>query len=166
MVSSVGLPDAGMHRITIRPNCSLSWRQSMLFLGTIAVPLLVVSVVLAIKGYWLVLPFAGLELAALFAALYIAAHAACRCEVISIDEEAVTVEKGRDRGHGPEPVGPEQRTRFTRAWARVELAPGTERRHPHRLWISASGKRVEIGGFLADGEKAELAAELHRLLAA
>jgi uncharacterized membrane protein len=138
----------------------------MVFLGAIAVPLALVSVVLAAKGYWLVLPFAGLEIAALFACLYVVAHAACRCEVISIGESVVTVEKGRDRGYGPEKVGPEQRTQFARGWARVELTGNSSHWYPRRLWIGASGRRVEIGEFLVDAEKAELAAELRRLLSA
>jgi uncharacterized membrane protein len=138
----------------------------MVFLGATAVPLLLISVVLAAKGYWLVLPFAGLELAALFACLYVVAHAACRCEVVSIGESVVTVEKGRDRGLGPEQVGPEQRMHFARGWARVELSEKSGHWYPRRLWIGASGRRVEIGEFLVDDEKTELAAELHRLLSA
>jgi len=166
MVISDSCPGAKLRRVMIRPNRSLSWRQSMVFLGAIAVPLLLISVVLAARGYWLVLPFAGLELAALFACLYVVAHAACRCEVVSIGESVVTVEKGRDRGRGPEQVDPEQRTQFARGWVRVELSREQSHWYPRRLWIGASGRRVEIGEFLVDEEKTELAAELHRLLSA
>jgi uncharacterized membrane protein len=167
MVVSDSCPDTKLRRVVIRPNRSLSWRQSMVFLGAIAVPLVVVSVVLALKGYWLILPFAGLELAGLFICLYLVAHAGCRCEVISIGDSVVTVEKGRERststaGQG----GPEQRTEFARGWVRVQFTGPARRRYPRRLWIGASGRRVEIGGFLADQEKTELAAELHRLLSA
>ncbi|MGB5564625.1 MAG: DUF2244 domain-containing protein [Sedimenticolaceae bacterium] len=166
MVISDSCPETSSRRLMIRPNQSLSWRQSMVFLGAIAVPLLLVSVVFAARGYWLILPFAGLELAALFACLYLVAHAACRCEIVSIGESVVTVEKGRDRGNGPEPTQPEQRTEFARGWVRVELSSATSHRYPRRLWIGASGRRVEIGEFLVDDEKTELAAELHRLLSA
>lgn len=166
MVISESCPDAGLRRVMIRPNRSLSWRQSMIFLGAIAVPLLLISVVLAAWGYWLILPFAGLELAGLFACLYLVAYAAYRCEVVSIGESVVTVEKGRDRGDGPERVSPEQRTEFARGWVKVELSRTASQRCPRRLWIGASGRRVEIGGFLVDQEKTELAAELHKLLSA
>jgi len=166
MVTSDSCAKARTRRVTIRPNRSLSWRQSMVFLGAIAVPLLLVSLVLAAKGYWLILPFAGLEIAALFACLYVVAHAACRCEVISIGESVVTVEKGRDRGRGPEQVEPGQCTQFARGWVRVELSREATHWYPRRLWIGASGRRVEIGEFLVEEEKTELAAELHRLLSA
>jgi len=158
--------DASSPRVMIRPNQSLSWRQSMVFLGAIAVPLLLISVVLAARGYWLILPFAGLELAAVFACLYQVSHASCRCEVVSIGESVVTVEKGRDRGNGPERVGPGQRTEFARGWVKVELSKTASHWYPRRLWIGASGKRVEIGEFLVEDEKTELAAELQRLLSA
>lgn len=166
MVISDNCPDTRVRRMVIRPNRSLSWRQSMMFLGAIAVPLLLISVVLATRGFWLVLPFAGLELAALFACFYLVSHAAQRCEVVSIGESVVTVEKGRDRGGCPERGGPEQRVEFARGWVRVELSRSTERWYPQRLWIGASGRRVEIGAFLVEDEKAELAAELHKLLSA
>jgi uncharacterized membrane protein len=166
MVISDKCPGSAVRRMVIRPNRSLSWRQSMMFLGTIAVPLLLVSVVLATRGFWLVLPFAGLELAVLFGCFYLVSHAAQRCEVVSIGESVVTVEKGRDRGRCPESGGPEQRVEFARGWVRVELASSTERWYPRRLWIGASGRRVEIGAFLVDDEKAKLAAELDRLLSA
>jgi uncharacterized membrane protein len=166
MVISDSCPDTKSRRVMIRPNQSLSWRQSMIFLGAIAVPLLLVSVVLAAKGYWLILPFAGIEMAALFASLYLVSHAGCRCQVVSIGESVVTVEKGRDRGYGPELVGPEKLTQFARGWVRVELSKRSNDWYPRRLWIGASGRRVELGEFLVDEEKTELAAELHRLLSA
>ena len=59
MVISENSPRDKLSRVVIRPNRSMSWRQSMIFLGAIAVPLLLVSVILATRGFWLVLPFAG-----------------------------------------------------------------------------------------------------------
>ncbi len=166
MVTCDSSHEANLSRVTLRPNCSLSWHQSMMFLGAIAVPLLLVSLVLAAKGYWMILPFAGVELAALFVSLYVVAHAACRSQVISIGESFVTVEKGRDRGNGPESLGPEHCAKFARAWVRIELAQDARHWYPRRLWIGASGKRVEIGEFLVEEEKAELAAELRKTLSA
>jgi uncharacterized membrane protein len=166
MVISESSPRDKVSRVVIRPNRSLSWRQSMMFLGAIAVPLLLVSVVLAIRGFWLVLPFAGLELAALFAAVYVVSHAAQRCEVVSVGESMVTIEKGRDRGRYPEKGGPEHRVEFARGWVKVELSPSTGRWYPKKLWIGASGRRVEIAEFLVEEEKTELAAELHKMLSA
>ncbi len=166
MVISDDCPDTKVHRVVILPNRSLSWHQSMLFLGAIAVPLVLISTVLAARGFWLILPFAGLELAALFACIYVVSHACRRCEVVSIGESLVTVEKGRDRGRGSLSGGPQQRTDFARGWVRVELSQARDHWYPRRLWIGASGQRVELGEFLVDDEKAELAAELKKRLSA
>lgn len=166
MVISNSCPDSNTCRVVIRPNRSLSWRQSMLFLGAISVPLLLISVVLAARGFWLVLPFAGLELLVLYASIYVVSHAARRCEVVSIGDTVVTVEKGRDRGRCAERGGPQERIEFARGWVRVELSRARGRWYPQRLWVSASGRRVEIAEFLAEDEKVELAAELNRLLSA
>jgi uncharacterized membrane protein len=153
-----------MRRLVIRPNQSLSWRQSMVFLGAIAVPLTIVSGVLATQGFWLVLPFAGIEIAVLFGCMYLVSHACRRCQVVSVNDATVTVEKGRERGRHAASGGPELRMDFARDWARVELVPAAKRWHPRRLWIGASGRRIEIGEFLVDEEKAALAAQLKRLL--
>jgi uncharacterized membrane protein len=153
-------------RVVIRPNRSLSWHQTMVFLGMVAVPMLAVSLALASMGYWLVLPFAGVEFVALYACVYLVAQAARRCEVVSVDDARVTVEKGRDRGRCPARGGPQERTEFPRAWVRIEFTVAAGRRSPRRLWLVASGRRVEVGSFLVDDEKNELAAELNRLIAA
>jgi uncharacterized membrane protein len=164
MVISESGPDAAVRRVVIKPNSSASWRQSMVFLAAISVPLLLIATVLATRGFWMILPFAGLEIAALFACIYVVSHACRRCEVVSIGESLVTVEKGRERGRDGASGGPDHTTQFARGWVRVELADGGSALYPHRLWIGASGRRVEIGEFLVDDERVELATELHRLL--
>lgn len=166
MVTSDICPDTSVHRVVIRPNRSLSWRQSMVFLALISVPLVLISVVLAVQGFWMILPFAGLELAALFACIYMVSHACQRCEVVSIGESVVTVEKGRERGGCDDAGGPRERVDFARGWVRVELSKEADHWYPRRLWIGASGRRVELGEFLVDDEKEELAVQLRHWLAA
>ncbi len=164
MPSSDVAYQADAQRLVIRPNRSLSWRQSLIFLGAIAIPLAAISGVLAVQGFWLVLPFAGLEMLVLFACMYLVSRACRRCEVVSVGASEVTVEKGRDRGECG--GGPEQRITFPRSWVKVDLSGATDHWYPRRLWIGASGQRVEIGEFLVDEEKTELAARLRQLLAA
>jgi len=151
-------------RVVIRPNRSLSWRQSMLFVAAVALVLGAVSLVFAFKGYWLILPFAGLEIAALVWCTYLVADSGLLCEVVSMDDSEVVVEKGRQRRCGSDKGGPESRISFPRAWVRVELRPH-QGWYPDRLTIGASGNRVELGEFLGETEKKELAGELKKLLA-
>ena len=58
----------------IRPNCSLPWRGTVRFYLGIVIVSLGIAAAFAMKGIWLILPFAGLEMVALGAALYIVAR--------------------------------------------------------------------------------------------
>lgn len=163
MVESECSADQIHCRVLIRPNRSLSWRHSMWFIGVVSVVLGAVSLAFALQGFWMILPFAGLEVAALIYCTYIVADAGFRCEVVTMNASEVVVEKGRQRRGQSRRGGPDSRVKFPRAWARVKLA---DQRgwYPQRLLICASGNEVELGSFLADEEKQRLAGELKRLL--
>lgn len=130
----------------------------MAFYVGISVFCLSIATVFALKGYWMIFPFAGLELLALGAGFYVAAHASSRRQVVSINGEQVTVEKGRLRS------GPQRRWELPRSWTRVLLEQADDRRDVRRLWLGASGRRVELGEFLTDSEKDGLAHHLRGLL--
>jgi len=61
--------------IIARPNQSATWSDNVLLLLALSVPVLGIAVVFALLGAWLILPFAGLELLALGAALTITSEA-------------------------------------------------------------------------------------------
>jgi len=143
-------------RVVIEPNCSLTWRESLIFFSGISVVSLTVAGFFASMGLWLVLPFAGLELLALGGCLY---HTACRLrvrELILISERTVRVERGRSCPWGV--------SEFPRGWARVTHCRGTHDWYPSRLTIGTAGRNVEVGAFLNESERQLLAAELTRLL--
>jgi len=150
--------------LVIEPNNSLTWRQSMAFFFGITVVSLSIAWVFALLGYWMIFPFAGLELLALGAALYVAAQAARRRQVITVSPEEVRVEKGRVRRMGSVAGGPEYSDAFPRGWTRVELQRTNCSWYPPRLWVAACGRRVEIGEFLPEDEREQLAVRLERLL--
>lgn len=144
----------GTARIVVRPNRSLSWRGNVLFLASITAVSAIVAGGFAALGYWMMLPFAGLELAALGAGLYVCARKLGRCEVISIDEQAVQIESGYRY--------PQQRSRLQRAWVRVERRPSGW--HRSRLLLRSHGREVEVGSCLGEEEKGRLERELRDLL--
>ncbi|RMG33425.1 MAG: DUF2244 domain-containing protein, partial [Gammaproteobacteria bacterium] len=86
MVSTCCAPGNGEYQIVIRPDRSLTWGQSLAFLGVMAVTLGLISLGFATLGYWLVLPFAGLELVVLAACSWRVAKCGMRCEVILLDD--------------------------------------------------------------------------------
>lgn len=131
-------------------------------LGTSAVTLSI-ALVFALKGYWMILPFAGLELAALAVCFYLVANSARRRQVVSITDALVTVEKGELR-RGNARGGPDSRAEFPRCWTRVELSGSPHSRFARQLWIGAYGRRVELAEFLPDHEKLGLERQLRKLI--
>jgi len=145
-----------LRRVVIRPNCSLSWRANKFLLLGFSVLVGLVAGFFAWHGFWMVLPFAGLELLALFIGLYLVAQRSQECQVISIDSQSVSIEIGRRRV--------EQRWVLVRFWARVVLERCPKQWYPSRLLIRSHGKVVEIGRFLNEDERHRLAKELSRSL--
>lgn len=142
----------------LQPNSSLSWRATLWVLAGIAAVALTIASLFALAGAWLVLPFAGLELAALGLALHRCATRGCEREVISIEGDTVAIERGRFR--------PTQRHELPRSWTRVVLDRPGARGHPSRLLIRAHDRSVEVGAWLVEEERTWLAQELRHRLAA
>jgi uncharacterized membrane protein len=137
------------------PNASLSALQAVLFLAWMCLMSFAISGFLAWRGYWLVMPFAGLEMLALAAGLYWALRDNAYREVITMDDDRLYVEAGRAR--------PQRRWEMPRAWTRV-LVEGDGHLRPIRLLLAHAGCRCEIGACLTDEEKNALADRLRQLL--
>lgn len=140
----------------LRPNRSLSWRQNLgVFCGLSLVTLMLVFPLVAM-GFWLVLPFAGLELLAVGAGLYYVSCCCHECEVICVATDSIQIERGRWHSR--------QRWVLARQWVRVVLTSCPRQWYPSRLHIRTQGRTVEIGRFLVERERRELAQELTRRL--
>jgi uncharacterized membrane protein len=104
----------------------------------------------------MILPFAGLEMLILGVVLYTVACRCYECEVISIAEDSILIERGRNY--------PQQRWALNRNWARVILTRCPRQWYPSRLLIRSHGRAIEVGQFLPEGERELLASELTRSL--
>ena len=140
----------------IRPNRSLSVRQALQVYVVIALCCLGIAVFYAMHGYWPVLPFAGLEVLVLGVAFYLTLQRSRTREVVSVGREVVKVEKGRER--------PQESWECPRAWAQVRLQRSRIAWYPSRLDILFQGRQVEIGSFLNEVERQELAFELQQAI--
>jgi len=140
----------------IRPNQSLSWRGAVRIYTVIALCCLGIGVAFALHGYWPVLPFAGFEVIVLGIAFYLCLLRSQIREVISVNADVVTVEKGRHRA--------QEHWECPRAWARVALEHSPIAWYPMRLTIAFQGRKVEIGRFLNDEERSVLAEELQQMI--
>lgn len=143
-------------RFILRPNRSLSWRGSLLFYFSLLIISSSIAIGLALLGLWLVLPFAGLEMLALGIGLYVVACRCYECEVISINDDSIRIERGRDY--------PREQWTLGRMWARVVLERCPRAWYPSRLLIRSHGRSVEVGRFLDEEERQRLADELTRSL--
>jgi len=152
--------DEDLTRIFLKPNRSLTWRQSVYVFVGMASFLVILGLVFALMGYWLILPFAGLEVMVLGICLHQVAVEGRKRQLLLITPDRVRVEKGLVRRDADSRGGSVERVEFVRAWTRVRLRRSWQSWHPSRLTVGASGEEVEIGEFLTEQEKDTLAEEL------
>ena len=148
--------DAAPLRIEIRPNCSLTVRGARLFFASACVMPFGMGGFLALKGFWPILPFAGLEMALLAWALKVSLERRFHSQTITLTDSDVSVEsRGRTGG---------ERIVFPRHWAQVKLRRPAASLHPSRLTIESHGRQCELGSFLTEEERRGLAVRLQRLI--
>lgn len=148
--------DVPLTVLSLTPNSALSDDQARLFMGSLVVGTLLVSGSIALAGFWLVLPFAGLELLAVGYALSLSMKRGRYKEVLRIFNDQLVVEKGVQNV--------EERVEFPRYWATVRLIPSRVTSYPSRLIVSCMGKSVEIGEFLTESERIGLGKRLATLV--
>ena len=130
-----------------RRNNSLDSGERFLVFAVLFVVSVGIACAFAALGAWLILPFAGLEMLVLFLAFrYVDCHAA-DYERVAIDGDRVEVE--RHEG------GRTQRFELNRYWARVVASGNGE-----RLALRSHGRELEIGHFMNDAQRLELARAL------
>jgi uncharacterized membrane protein len=140
------------YRFILSPNCSISWRELVFFYCLTCVVIAAIGIFFTLQGMWLVLPFSGLEMMVLGAALYATSRKVHRREIITLDEERVRIEKGVHKV--------DQCWEFTAAGTRIFEEQIGRRHAARRLILGAHGNYVEVGDFLNNQEKEALAFQL------
>ena len=142
--------------IEIRPNCSLTVRGARLFFASACVMPFGMGGFLALKGFWPILPFAGLEMALLAWALKVSLERRFHSQTITVTESNVSVESRQRLAS--------ERVVFPRHWAQVKLRRPAASLHPSRLTIESHGRQCELGSFLTEEERRGLALRLQRVI--
>ena len=132
----------------LRRNCSATPRQTMLFYAALCVVSLGIGMFFWFQGAPLVIPFAGLELLALGAALVVYARHATDHEQIRLRPGRLTVE--HVFGRHVECV------EFAPAWVRVEPEHGER----SLIELSGQGRRIAVGRYVRPEQRRQLADEL------
>ncbi|MEM7563322.1 MAG: DUF2244 domain-containing protein [Pseudomonadota bacterium] len=139
-------------RLVLSPNRSIRWRDLMIFYVFTSGVALAIGLFFLLQGVWMILPFSGLEVMVLGICLYITSKRLYRREIITLSSAKTRIEKGSKQA--------EQSWEFDTSWIRLrdEKTGGFNRRR--KLALGSHGKYVEIGGFLDNFEKDELAFQL------
>jgi len=144
------------HRIELTPNCSLTPRGARVFVVSLAALTFGLALLFALRGFWPVLPFAGLEVALLAWAVRASLRKGSEREVIVVSDRNVVIERRSTAGSS--------QTVFPRHWSRVTLRDPQAALHPSRLTIESHGRACEVGRFLTEEERRGLAERLRRLV--
>lgn len=149
-------PADSTYSIELRPNCSLTPRGALVFFASLCVVSFGIGALFASQGFWPVLPFAGLEMLVLGWALRVSLKARHVSQRVEVSREHVRIE-AREANTLDSLV-------FPRHWAKVTLRVPRTALHPSRLLIECRGHACEVGGFLIEEERRELAKRLRQLI--
>ena len=140
--------------ITLSPNSSLTGIYRIIFLASISFICVGIAAVFYFFGAYLILPFAGIEIAILLIAFYLSFKWSSRKELIYISQEVVKIEKGT---HKAEYLWEEFRT-FT------SFIIENDANKLLRLSFRSKGDDVIVGDFLNEEDKSILINEIRNII--
>lgn len=140
---------------TLHPSRSMTQRGLVVLISLVVTANVALAMRALHAGGWPILPFLGLDVAALIAAFWLNNRAARMHERIVLDDTALTVThvtpSGRQRGWTFEP-----------AWVRVGVNEAA--RAGGHVTVTTHGKGVAVAEFLTPRERRDIAAALNEAL--
>ena len=137
----------------ISGNNSLSLQGNIVFIFFIALMSLTIAALFLLKGYWIILPFAGFEMILLAVVLLYCCHNNSLYEKIQIFDETVNISSKYRQNRG--------KFKVNKYWASVILSKPKLKGHSHKLFIRYKGREMEVGVMLKDEERLKLARMLN-----
>ncbi|RLU02422.1 MAG: DUF2244 domain-containing protein [Ketobacter sp.] len=131
--------------ITLEPNRSATRQQTLLFVLLVSGVTLSVALFWAFFGAWLVLPFAGLEIAVLTYVALRVSRSTYRMQVIRVGLDAVEVEEGE--------FFPVRKWRFLRPNTHVNVLAARTPMDSIGLHLQDGLQSLEVGAFLNQGDR-------------
>ena len=144
----------GGFSLTLKRNCSISPAGLLWVFAALSTLALMIGIGFAVAGAWLILPFAGLEVAGFAIAFLLYAKRAGDYEKIELDRGRLTVEVGEAERTARYDLDPR------RAAVLVEKGQG----YGARVLLRGAQEELEIGRHLDARSRVEFAAELSRRL--
>ncbi len=143
-------------RLIVTANRSMSWKANLYLAASLGVICMGIAIAMATYGLWMVIPFAGLEIVFIVGCLYFTLRRLSRQEVITVNNEAITVEWGYNT--------PDVTVNLPRRWSRLSYRCEDSAFEVGELSLSAHGKRYCLGRCLNREEKKALYSELQTAL--
>lgn len=134
----------------------MSWRANVMLASSLGAVSALFGGGIAMYGFWLVLPFAGLEFLVVIYCLGRAYKKLGYTEVISVQEATLLVETGFDK--------PDSVTELPKHWTRVEFDNPASAFEVGKLTLQSGRRTLEVGRLLNKEEKQKLYDELQRCL--
>jgi uncharacterized membrane protein len=151
--SSAKAPGSTSSRWVFRRNCSLSPKQLIQWYLSLCVITLVIATGFLLAGFWIVLPFAGIELLLVGTAFVIYARHATDYEMIELQPNQLTLVMADGTKLTQLEWSPQ--------WAKLSY----NGKYKAPLLFSHKGQQVKIGKFIAEKDKSALHRELKVALA-
>tara|TARA_B100000945_G_scaffold308160_1_gene297456 strand:+ start:868 stop:1350 length:483 start_codon:yes stop_codon:yes gene_type:complete len=156
MVKIESNKEKDFHRILIRPNRSISWKSSIVFILVIAFTCLTIGLGFAYVGATLILPFAGLEVLFVGICVYLVLNKTSQQEVITLSKDKLIIEKGAYKI--------KQVWEYFRLWSYISVERPQHPWYPAHIVVTSKGERVPLGDFLNEQEKEELVSNLENII--
>ncbi len=156
MVKIESNKEKDLHRILIRPNQSISWKSSMVFILVIAFTCLTIGFGFAYVGATLILPFAGLEVLFVGICVYLVLNKTSQQEVITLSKDKLIIEKGAYKI--------KQVWEYFRLWSYISVERPRHPWYPAHIVVTSKGETVPLGDFLNEQEKEELVSNLENII--
>lgn len=131
-------------QILIEPNRPINWQDNIQFIKYVCIASFIISLIALLKGFFLVMPFLGLEVIFVFVCLYQVYRHYSICQIIYFTEDAIIIESGNKCA--------DKRIEFQRYWSKFHINNGGHYSIPS-LQILSKGKSTEIGKFLGYSDK-------------
>lgn len=126
--------------IVLRPNRSASWLQTKWFLAFIGFIVLSIAIGWSIVGAWVILPFAGFEVALLSFIMYRVSQNTYQQHVIVVSDDQVEIQAGYK--------SPTRSWKLEKDAAHLRVKEGNHPYDPHMLYVSDDKRTINVGHFL------------------
>lgn len=155
MVTAIQDPKTRQVALVITPHAPLTWQGSLLILLILSTLIMGGAIISGLLGNWYAMPVSASLCIVIALAFRSGYRRTQRREVVKLVEDAVSIERGHEQ--------PESRCTVPRARAEVLLQVSAPDAHEH-LYLCSNEQKIEIGEFLEDDERRQLADSLRQLL--